>query len=146
MQQALPEEAPRVPLDADVAKKIHDDGAKIAVQAYVSDTMLTALRDALATTTSFVWFNRSETTQSLKTSQLVAGTDADVAQPAQRPRLGRAGYRSHHRAHQALRRLVGRQYHLRERLPRFHCPSYSESVVLFWVAAPTRAEVPTTIV
>jgi hypothetical protein len=79
MQQALREEAPRVPLDADVAKEIHDDGVKLAAQAHVSDSELTALRDALATTTSFVWFNRSETTHSLKTSQLVAGTDADVA-------------------------------------------------------------------
>ena len=79
MQRALHEEAPRVPMDADVAKEIHDDGVKIAAQAEVSEPSLTVLRDALATTTSFVWFNRSETTHSLKTSQLVTGTNADVA-------------------------------------------------------------------
>jgi len=67
----------RAPLPAAVAKQIHDLALSLSKQPLDSRAAMAAFRDSLATVVSFQWFNRSDTTHSLREDGLTvdpAGT------------------------------------------------------------------------
>ena len=73
LQQPLQEPSKRAPLPASVAKAIHDQAELLATggDASLTDPRdLADFRDCLATVVSYIWFNRSDTTHSLRTDDL----------------------------------------------------------------------------
>ena len=66
MQVPLVNPARRAPLPASVAKQIHDLAVALSGRRLDSPAALATFRDALATVVSFQWFNRSDTTHSLR--------------------------------------------------------------------------------
>lgn len=74
MQKPVAPSLKRTQLPAAAAKAIHDDAAALSGDA---GAKLSVFRDALASVVSFMWFNRSDTTHSLREGELQVDPDGN---------------------------------------------------------------------